>query len=140
MNCSVITEKLYLYLDKEQKKNISIDDMMIFYSDNKKEEFNQDLYYKKDYEDREYEYHPNTCLNIGFQPRQNINFGGQANFVRQIRDYREDGKPIVNSYDYTFQFVSDTNGYLIIGEKAHEFDKNNYKEIDYILTAALNKD
>ena len=30
MNCSVITEKLYLYLDKEQKKNISIDDMMIF--------------------------------------------------------------------------------------------------------------
>ena len=139
MNCSVITEKVYLYLDKEQTKNISIDDMMIFYSDNKEEEFNQDIYYKKDYEDRKYEYHPNTCLNIGFQPRQNINFGGQANFVRQIRDYRMNGKPIINSYDYTFQFISDSKGYLIIGEKAHQFDKNNYKEEDYILTAALNK-
>jgi len=137
MNCSVITEKLYLYLDKEQTKNISIDNMMIFYSDNKKEEFNQDVIYKKEYEDRVYEYHPNTCLNIGFQPRQNINFGGSANFVNQIRNHAINGK--FQSYDYTFQFISDTNGYLIIGEKAHEFDKNNYKEKDFILTAALNK-
>lgn len=137
MNCSVITEKLYLFLDKEQKNNISIDDMMIFYSDNKKEEFNQDFIYKNDYKDREYEYHPNTCLNIGFQPRQNINFGGTANFVKQIKEHIINGKN--HSYDYTFQFISDTNGYLIIGEKAHEFDKNNYKEQDYVLTAALNK-
>ena len=128
MNCLIITEKLNLYLDKEQKKNISIDNIMMVYSDNKEEEFNQDEYYKDDYKDRKYEYHPNACLNIGFQPRQNFGFGGKANFIQQIKLYQINNNSLVNSYDYTFQFTSDKDGYLIIGEKPHEFDKNNYKE------------
>ena len=35
----------------------------------KKEKFNQDKIYKEDNKDIKYEYHPNTCLNIGFQPK-----------------------------------------------------------------------
>jgi len=139
MNCLIITEKLNLYLDKEQKKNISIDNVIMVYSDNKEEEFNQDEYYKDDYKDRKYEYHPNTCLNIGFQPRQNFNFGGKANFIQQIKLYKINNNSLVNSYDYTFQFTSDKDGYLIIGEKPHEFDKNNYKEEQYILTGAKDR-
>ena len=139
MNCTIINEKLNLYMDKEQKKSINIDNITMVYSDNKEEEFNQDPYYKKDYEDRKYEYHPNTCLNIGFQPRQNFNFGGKANFIQQIKNYKINNISLVNSYDYTFKFTSDKEGYLIIGEKPHEFDKNNYKEEQYILTGAKDR-
>ena len=136
MNCTVVTEQLYLFTDKEQKNKVCVDDVVIVYSDNKEEDFNQDYIYKKDNEDKIYEYHPNTCLNIGFQPRQNFNFGGNANFVKQIRRYTINNISLVNTSDYTFSFTSDKDGYVIIGEKPHEFDKNNYAEDDYILTGA----
>ena len=139
LNCTVITEKLYLYTDKEQKNKVCMDDVSMIYSDNKEEEFNQDYIYKDEIKDKKYEYHPNTCLNIGFQPRQNINFGGNANFVKQIKSYKINNVSLVNTYDYSFTFISDKEGYLIIGEKPHEFDKINYKEEQYILTGAKNR-
>jgi hypothetical protein len=139
MNCTIITEKLYLYTDKEQKKNVSINDVVMVYSDNKEEDFNQDDLYKKDNQDKKYEYHPNTCLNIGFQPRQNFNFGGTANFVKQIRKYTINNNSLVDSYDYTFTFTSDKEGFVVIGEKPHEFDKKKYTETQYILTGAKDR-
>ena len=141
MLCNVITEKLYLYTDKKQKNNVSIGDMVMVYSDNKEEDFNQDEYYKDDYKDRKYEHHPNTCLNIGFQARQNFNFGGIANFVKQIRAYKTDNNiSLVNTYDYFFDYTSDSEGYLIIGEKPHDIGYTKFKEENYIITAAQNKD
>ena len=141
MLCYVITEKLYLFTDIKQKNKVSIGDMVIVYSENKEEDFNQDEYYKEDYKDRKYEYHPNTCLNIGFQARQNFNFGGNANFVKQISAYRmTNGLPLVNTYDYFFDYTSENEGHLIIGEKPHDIGYTKFKENQYILTAAQDKD
>ena len=139
LKCSIITEKLYLYTDKEQKNRTSIEEVKMIYSDNLEEDFNQDQIYKDENKDKKYEYHPNTCLNIGFQARQNIGFGGEANFVRQIKNYKINNISLVNTYDYFFDYTSDNNGYLIIGDLPHKLYSKEFKEEQYFLTAAKDK-
>ena len=131
LNCSIINETIYFYTDQQQNSKIKFEQMNIIYSDNKKEEFKPDSGNKK-----EYEYHPNTCLNIGFRAQQSIGFGYDLNFVGQLKHYKNNNNSFIKSYDWTFKFTSDKEGYLIIGEKPHEFDKNNFKEEQYLLTGS----
>ena len=132
LNCSIINETLYLYTDTNQKNKITFEGMNLFYSSNKKEEF------KPNYDDKQYEYHPNTCLNIGFRAQQSIYFGYELNLVRQLKHHQKNNNIYVKSYDWTFKFNSDKEGYLIIGEKPHEFDKKNYREEQYLQKGSKN--
>ena len=84
LNCSIINESICLFTDEAQKSGINIEGFNIIYSDNKKEDFKTNFYDKK-----EYEYLPNTCLQIGFQARQSISFGYDLNFVDQIKHYKK---------------------------------------------------
>ena len=134
LNCSIINESIYLYTDLGQKNKIILNGFNIIYSDNKKEDYKTSILNEK-----EYEYHPYTCLNIGFQPKQSISFGYDLNFVGQIKHYKKNDKSIIKDYDFTFKFTNDNQGYLIIGEKPHEFDKNNFKEEQFLTQGSKNR-
>ena len=131
MNCSIINESIILFTDSAQKNSIIIDGFNIIYSDNKKEDF-------KPNGQNEYEYLPNTCLNIGFRPSQSISFGYDLNFVGQIKHHKKNGKSIIKDYDFTFKFTNNNQGFLIIGEKPHEFDQNNFDEEQYFSIGSKN--
>ena len=135
LNCSIINETLYLYKDQEQKNKLTFEGMNIIYSDNKKEEFKPD----RD-KQTQYEYHSNTCLNIGFLGQLDISFGYDLNlnFVRQLKNYQKNKNSFATSYDWTFKFTSAEEGFLIIGQKPHEFDNNNYKEEQYLTAGSKN--
>ena len=61
------------------------------------------------------------------------------NFVGQIKHYKKNDKSIIKDYDFTFKFANDNQGYLIIGEKPHEFDKNNFKEEQFLTQGSKNR-
>ena len=132
LNCSIINESIYLSTDEKQTNKIIIEGFNIIYSDNKKEEY-------KSNNNIEYKYFPNTCLNIGFRPREGISFGYDLNFVDQIKHYKKNGISIIKDYDFTFKYTSEDKGYLIIGEKPHQFDSNNYHEEQFLLTGSKNR-
>ena len=135
IKCSIINETIYLFTDQSQKNKISISGINIVYTENKKGDFRKD-----NNNIINYEYHPNTCLKIGFLPKESISYGYFLNFVQQIKHSNiNKNKTISKGYDWTFKFNSDKEGFLIIGEKPHEFDKNNYKEQFYILTGSKNR-
>ena len=133
LNCSIINESIYLYTDESQTNQITFEGFNIIYSDNKKEDYKDNIY-----DNMEYEYHPNTCLNIGFRAMQSISFGYDLNFVNQIKHFKKNGVSIIKDYDFTFKYTSDNEGFLIIGEKPHQFDKNNYHEEQFLSTGSKN--
>ena len=133
LNCSIINETLYLFTDQAQKNRLIFEGMNIVYSDNKEEEFKPNSDGQS-----QYEYHSNTCLNIGFLSEPSISFGYDLNFVRQLKHYQKNKNSFAASYDWTFKFTSADEGFLIIGEKPHEFDKNNYKEEQYLTAGSKN--
>ena len=134
INCSIINESLYLFTDEAQTKKLKLETFNIIYSDNKKEEFKKNYFNNK-----EYDYHPNTCLSIGFRASQSIGFGYDLNFVAQIRHYKKNNVSLINGYDWTFKFNSNKEGFLIIGEKPHEFDKNNFREEQFLSQGSKNR-
>ena len=134
LNCSIINESIYLYTDQSQSIKINIEGFNIIFSENKKEE------YKKNFNDKtEYEYHSNTCMSIGFQSRQSLGLGYDLNFVSQIKHYKKNNISLIKDYDWTFNFTTDNEGFLIIGEKPHEYDKNNYREEQFLSTGSKNR-
>ena len=118
LNCSIINEIIYLSTDQSQSNKIGIENFNIIYSDNKVEEFKKNYFNKQ-----EYKYHLNTCINIGFQSSQSAGFGYDMNFVDQIKHYKKNNISLIKDYDWSFKFITDNSGFLIIGEKPHEFDK-----------------
>ena len=133
LNCSIINESIYLYTDKDQKNKITLDGINIIYSDNKKEDFKPNIYDKK-----EYEYHPNTCLNIGFRASQQLILGYDLNIVYQLKHYKINNVSVIQGYDFTFQYTNNDEGYLILGEKPHQFDPKNYHEEQYLSIGSKN--
>lgn len=133
LNCSIINESIYLYTDESQTNKVTIEGFNIIYSDNKKEDFKTNSY-----DNTEYKYLPNTCLNIGFQPSQKLILHHDLNFVGQIKHYKKNDISIIKDYDFTFKFTSNNKGYLIIGEKPHQFDKNNFHEEQFLSTGSKN--
>ena len=134
LNCSIISEKIYLPIDQNQNNKVSIENFNIIYSENKEEEFRKNYFNNK-----EYEYHLNTCINIGFQSRESVGFNHELNFIDQIKHYKENNISLIKNYDWSFKFIADNSGFLIIGEKPHEFDKNNYKKEQLLLSGSKNR-
>ena len=130
LNCSIINESISLYTDENQENKIILNGFNIIYSDNKKQDYKSNQ--------KEYEYLPNTCLNIGFRLSQSISYGYDMNFVGQIKHHKIKDKSIIKNYDFTFKYIHHNQGFLVIGEKPHEFDKNNFHEEQYFSIRSKN--
>ena len=77
---------------------------------------------------------------IGTKLRENIGESGSIglniedpevkyndiNFIYQLQ-----GRNLVSTHEFTFKFINDDDGELIIGAKPHEYDKSHYKEENY---------
>jgi hypothetical protein len=61
--------------------------------------------------------------------------GYNDNFVMQLKK-----KNLINSYDFTIEFIDDNNGKLILGGLSHEYDDSNYEEKYFISENNINTD
>jgi hypothetical protein len=51
------------------------------------------------------------------------------NFIPQLKQ-----KKLISNYDFNFHFTTEKSGYIIIGEKPHEYDNIHYKKENFIFT------
>ena len=90
-NASLISEEIYLYSDLNLKELKPYKDFYLIYSQNNKED-----------QGSQYEYHSNTCMNIGFTMGwMNLN-ERQSNLVLQLKKYLN----ITETYDFTFEYLT----------------------------------
>ena len=107
-NASIIQEEIYLYSDLNLKELKPYNNFILIYSPNDKEA-----------QGSQYEYHSNTCLNIGFKMGwMNIN-ELQTNFILQLKKYLN----IIETYDFTFEYLTQNEGRIIIGSEPHFYQK-----------------
>ena len=61
------------------------------------------------------------------------------NFITQIKHYKKNGISIIKDYDFTFQYTSNDEGFLVIGEKPHQFEPNNFHEEQFLSVGSKNR-
>ena len=121
-NASIIQEEIYLYSDLNLKELKPYNNFILIYSPNDKEA-----------QGSQYEYHSNTCLNIGFKMGwMNIN-ELQTNFILQLKKYLN----IIETYDFTFEYLNKDEGRIIIGSEPHFYQKEKYSEMQYRISYAV---
>ena len=109
-NCSQISETIYLYDDINTKELKPFEKYNLLYSDNE-ESVQGDLY----------EYHDNTCLNIGF--RLGYLYGeSEYNLIEQLKKKYD----ILETYDFSLKYDNETDGEIVIGVEPHIYDPENY--------------
>ena len=67
------------------------------------------------------------CAEIGLQINQEQKIW--AKFIKQLKD-----KELINSYTITLNYSDTYGGFFYIGEYPHEYEPNNYKELELITT------
>ena len=122
-NASIINETLYFYNKVNNTKELKpLKYMKIIYSDN-------DKYIQED----SYEYHDNTCINaglgLGWMYYQDV----QTNLISQIKKGYN-----LETYDFTFNYNSENEGKVVIGAEPHIYDQENFFELQYRITGAVN--
>ena len=108
-NASLISETLYLYDNLNIDKLKPYNGFTFIYSQNLEED-----------QGKTYEYHPYTCMNMGFQLGWTFTNDFQANFITQLRKKLN----ITETHDFTFEYINDTDGRIIIGNEPHFYNKN----------------
>ena len=74
---------------------------------------------------------------IGFKMAQSETYTEIVNNTNLIMQLKE--KEIIDNYDFNFFFESDDKGYIIIGQKPHEYDSDHFKLENYIFTKTVNE-
>ena len=75
---------------------------------------------------------------IGFKMGQSETYTeivNNTNLIIQLKN-----REIIDNYDFNFFFESDDKGYIIIGQKPHEYDNVHYKPENFIFTKTINDD
>ena len=111
-NVSVINETIYFYDSLKLEKQIPLNFFRIIYSDNEKSI---------------YEYHNNTCIDLGLQLRWDNYFDVPTNLVNQLKKNYD----IIETYEFSFKYNSESDGVIIIGQEPHLYDPENYFEMQY---------
>ena len=124
-NATLINETIYLYTDLKTEKLIPFNSFSLIYSQNEKET-----------QGSSYEYHPNTCMNIGFQLSWIYPYDRQSNFIFQLKQKFN----IIETYDFTFEYTTKTEGRIVIGTEPHFYEKEKYSETQYRITLAVNSE
>ena len=119
-NATIINEKLYFYDNLHMKEQKPFKYMKIIYSDN--EEKNQ-----------KGQHYDNTCINIGLQLGWSSYHDVPTNLIKQLKNNYK----ILETYDFSFKYISDNEGIIVIGEEPHIYAPNNYYELQYRMVGAI---
>ena len=123
VRAAIIDETIYFYSDLKMEELQAYNLLKLIYSDNKKED-----------QSYMYEYHNNTCLDVGFKLNHKMDLEKEVNLINQLaQNFKE-------SYDFTFKYTSDNEGMIIIGAEPHIFDPDNYQEQNYRTVGAGDND
>ena len=124
-NASIINETIYFYDNINLKEQKPLYYYRLIYSDNEKE-----------IQGDRYEFHENTCLNIGL-PLGWMNYQDTpTNLVAQLKkNYK-----IVETYDISFKYKTENEGEIIIGAEPHIYDPENYFEQQYRIVGAYGRE
>ena len=114
INASIIDETLYLYTSLKMDKLNEFTLFKLIYSDNIKED-------QKSF----YEYHNNTCINIGLRIKPNREIEQKTNLINQL------SKKLKENNIFTIKYISNDEGMLIIGKEPHFYEQEIYSEKDY---------
>ena len=124
-NASVSRETLYLYNDLSTKKLKPYKSFSFIYSPNSEKD-----------QGTSYEYHPYTCLNIGFQLGWRYINDNQANFISQLKKIFNE----TETYDFTIEYTTKTEGRIVIGTEPHFYNKEVYSELQYRIAGAVSNE
>ena len=124
-NASLISETLYLYDNLDMNKLVPYNNIKFIYSQNTEED-----------QGKTHEYHPYTCINMGFQLGWTYLNDYQANFIAQLKKILN----ITETYDFTFEYLNNTDGRIIIGNEPHFYNKKKYSEKQYRISGAVDND
>ena len=124
-NASLISETLYLYDNLDMNKLVPYNNIKFIYSQNTEED-----------QGKTHEYHPYTCINMGFQLGWTYLNDYQANFITQLKKILN----ITETYDFTFEYLNNTDGRIIIGNEPHFYNKKKYSEKQYRISGAVDND
>ena len=124
-NASLINETIYLYNNLKTEKLIPINLFSLIYSDNNKET-----------QGSSYEYHSNTCLNIGFQLSWLYPNDYQTNIIFQLKKKLN----ITETYDFTFEYLNKNEGRIVIGSEPHFYAKEKYSDNQYRISLAVDNE
>ena len=124
-NASLISETLYLYDNLDMNKLVPYKNIKFIYSQNTEED-----------QGKTHEYHPSTCINMGFQLGWTYLNDYQANFITQLKKILN----ITETYDFTFEYLNNTDWRIIIGNEPHFYNKKKYSEKQYRISGAVDND
>ena len=117
-NASVINETIYFYDSLKLEKRIPLNFYRIIYSDN---------------EESIYEYHNNTCIDLGLPLRWNNYQDVPTNLISQLKSKYK----IIETFDISFKYNSESEGVIVIGQEPHLYDPENYFEKQYRIYGAI---
>ena len=124
-NASLINETIYLYSDLTTKELKPYKPFTIVYSQNEKEE-----------QGNSYEYHTNTCMNIGFQLSWINLHERETNLILQLKKDLQ----VIETQDFTLEYLTKNEGRIIIGIEPHFYDKEKYYEKQYRISYAVSNE
>ena len=123
VKAAIIDETIYFYNDLKMEDLQPYKLLKLIYSDNNKED-----------QSYMYEYHNNTCIDVGFKLNHKMEIEKEINLINQLaQNFKE-------SYDFTFKYTSDNEGMIIIGAEPHVYDSDNFQEINYRTVGAGDSD
>ena len=123
VKAAIVDETIYFYNDLKMEKLQPYKLLKLIYSDNNKED-----------QSYMYEYHNNTCIDVGFKLNHKMEIEKEINLINQLaQNFKE-------TYDFTFKYTSDNEGMIIIGAEPHVYDPDNYQEINYRTVGAGDSD
>ena len=73
---------------------------------------------------------------IGFKMGQSETYTEVVNNTNLIMQLKN--REIIDNYDFNFFFESENKGYIIIGQKPHEYDGAHFKPENFIFTKTIN--
>ena len=114
VKASVVDETIYFFNNLNLTNLQEYKYFRLIYSDNKPED-----------QSYLYEYHNNTCINVGLKLKQKTDTEKDINLINQLAmNFKE-------SYDFTVKYTSDDDGMIIIGAEPHVYDHTKYSEKNY---------
>ena len=114
VKASIVDETIYLYNNLKMNTLQEYKLFKLIYSDNKPED-----------QSYLYEYHNNTCINVGLKLKQKSEVEKDINLINQLAmNFKE-------SYDLTLKYTSEDDGMIIIGAEPHVYEPEKYSEKNY---------
>ena len=121
-NCSKIDETIYLYDDLNTTQLKPFKNYILIYSDNE-QSVQGDLY----------EYHENTCINLGFLLTFTVYNENAYNLIEQLKEKYD----ILETCDFSLEYTTENEGKIVIGVEPHIYEPEKYFENQYRIVKGI---